>query len=525
MRVSAWLAGAFVLTFAGCPVGGEQDKQAKQPADLAWVPAEGAALLSVRPADLWKSDLGKAFLSKLAKEEKTLAAGIGQEVGLAPVEMERLTVVFPDLKAPSLIFVRSAGALEKEKLFKGLVPGGAEKKSGQRSYFASASKAAAVLGDREYVVGSPAGIESLLENGPTRSRDGLAVAAALAAKGHALVAGANPSAVGKPDDDLHAELEPYRPLLKARHATVGVDVGAKWAAKLHIVFGSEDDAKQGHKAIEKAREEGRSLLGSLEKKLKADKSDTGKALAEVVSLADGALKGAALQCDGKEVTADLTAKVEAEKLAVVGVYAVRSMREAAARSQSANNLKQIGLAMHGYLDAENTFPPRAVFDKDGKALLSWRVLLLPYLGQKDLYDQFKLDEPWDSKHNKTLLAKIPPVYRAPAGKHKKDDTTFYLGFSGKGAFFEGKKGIAITDVTDDVSNTIMVVEGGKEVPWTKPEDLDFDADKELPKLGGLFEGGFMAAFCDGSVRFLLAKDKNLKAYVTRNGGEAIKQDQ
>src|SRR5262245_57932614 len=102
MRASAWLAGAFMLAVACWPAGGDQDKQAKQPADLGWVPAEGAALVSLRPADLWKSDLGKAFRAELAKEEKAAAAGFAQEVGLEPAEMERLTVVFPGLKSPLL---------------------------------------------------------------------------------------------------------------------------------------------------------------------------------------------------------------------------------------------------------------------------------------------------------------------------------------------------------------------------------------------------------------------------------------
>src|SRR4051812_41957402 len=101
MRASAWLAGAlFVLALAGWPAaGGDQDERAKQPADLAWGPADGALLVSVRPADLCKGDLGKAFLAELAKEEKSFTAGIEQEVGLAPAEMERLTVVFADLKS------------------------------------------------------------------------------------------------------------------------------------------------------------------------------------------------------------------------------------------------------------------------------------------------------------------------------------------------------------------------------------------------------------------------------------------
>src|SRR5262245_56693586 len=80
------------------------------------------------------------------------------------------------------------------------------------------------------------------------------------------------------------------------------------------------------------------------------------------------------------------------------------------RAGVANNLKQIGVAMHTYHDKHRSFPAAAIYGKDGKALLSWRVALLPYLGLEALYKEFKLDEPWDSAHNKRLLEKMPAVY-------------------------------------------------------------------------------------------------------------------
>src|SRR4029077_6226529 len=146
-------------------------------------------------------------------------------------------------------------------------------------------------------------------------------------------------------------------------------------------------------------------------------------------------------------------------------------RRAAQRVQSQNNLKQLGLAMHNYLSTNNTFPANAIYAKDGRALLSWRVMLLPYLDQNELYKQFKLDEAWDSPHNRKLLEKMPAVFKSPAGKAKHPYGTFYQGFHGTGAIFDGKAGIGIADITDGTSNTIMFVEAAKDVPWTKPEDL------------------------------------------------------
>jgi RNA polymerase sigma factor (sigma-70 family) len=171
--------------------------------------------------------------------------------------------------------------------------------------------------------------------------------------------------------------------------------------------------------------------------------------------------------------------------------------------QSETNLKQIALAMINYNDNKGNLPASALFDKDGKALLSWRVLILPYLGEEELYKEFHLDEAWDSEHNKKLLAKMPKIY-APVRGHKKDkDSTVYQVFTGKNTPFDGQ---AVTKFPvgfpDGTSNTILIIEAAKAVPWTKPADLEFDLDKDLPKLGGMFEKGFQAALADGSVLFI-----------------------
>ena len=78
-----------------------------------------------------------------------------------------------------------------------------------------------------------------------------------------------------------------------------------------------------------------------------------------------------------------------------------------------NNEKQIALAMHNYHAANDHLPPAAIKDKAGKPLLSWRVAILPYLEQAALYNKFHLDEPWDSPHNKALIASMPAVYACP----------------------------------------------------------------------------------------------------------------
>jgi hypothetical protein len=202
--------------------------------------------------------------------------------------------------------------------------------------------------------------------------------------------------------------------------------------------------------------------------------------------------------------------------------AVATARTAADRAITANNLKQIGLGLHSYHDTTGSFPARANFDAAGKPLLSWRVQMLPYLDQSELYKEFRQDEPWDSEHNKKLLARMPEVFRAPGSKNKADSgKTNFLAPIWEGSVLGADKGTKIADIRDGTSNTIAVVEVSDEaaVPWTKPDDWQVD-DKDPIK--GLSET-FAALLCDGSVRFF-TKDitpDTLKALLTRSGGEVV----
>jgi RNA polymerase sigma factor (sigma-70 family) len=202
------------------------------------------------------------------------------------------------------------------------------------------------------------------------------------------------------------------------------------------------------------------------------------------------------------------------------------MREAAARARSFNNLKQLALGMHSFHDLYGQFPPAAVYSKDGKPLLSWRVLLLPFLDGKALFKQFKLDEPWDSAHNKKLLEKMPKVFAPVRGQTRAPFTTYYQVFTGPGTIFDGIQGRGIRDIPDGTSNTILIVEAAAPVHWTKPADLVYAADKPVPKVGGLFARGFSAAFADGSARFFkkpvtAPQEKVMRLIIQRNDGTPI----
>jgi Protein of unknown function (DUF1559) len=227
----------------------------------------------------------------------------------------------------------------------------------------------------------------------------------------------------------------------------------------------------------------------------------------------------------REAIPTLTSPVTGAVLVALVVPALRSSLETARRAQCVNNLKQIALAMHNYHASNNVFPRPAHRDEKGKPLLSWRVAILPYLEQQELYDKFKLDEPWDSPHNKELLKEMPPIYRCPIRTRVEPFTTNYRVFVGKGALFEKDQNTGVADVTDGTSNTIMVVEASEPVPWTKPDDLSYDpaAAPSLHGAGSPHPDGFHAAMADGSVRFFKnAIDLNVfRALITRAAGEVI----
>ena len=211
--------------------------------------------------------------------------------------------------------------------------------------------------------------------------------------------------------------------------------------------------------------------------------------------------------------------------AAVMLPAIQSSRAAARRVQSINQLKQIGLAMHNYGTANRKLPPAYTADKEGKPLLSWRVMILPYVEGGDLYKQFHLDEPWDSEHNKKLISRMPAAYKSPTSTVSGQWKTNYLTVRGKHTIFSGEDGATFASVHDGLSYTIMTVEvsDAKAVFWTKPDDFEYGEENPLKGLVGLQPGGFIAGMGDGSVRFIRSSinPKTLNALFTRDGGEFI----
>jgi Protein of unknown function (DUF1559) len=202
----------------------------------------------------------------------------------------------------------------------------------------------------------------------------------------------------------------------------------------------------------------------------------------------------------------------------------------------ANNLKQIGLALHNYHEAYSAFPPAFIADESGRPMHSWRVLILPYLEEQNLYADYDFNEPWNGPHNSKLLARMPWVFSCPYRDQKptvRPSLTSYVVVSGPGTMFPGSESIRFEQVTDGSPNTLMVVETSNvQIPWTKPEDLDVRTmslrinDEKRPSISSHHPGVAAVLLADGACRFLPESTRaaQMKSLVTIAGHETAVPD-
>lgn len=205
-------------------------------------------------------------------------------------------------------------------------------------------------------------------------------------------------------------------------------------------------------------------------------------------------------------------------LAALLLPAVQAARNSVTTSVCTNNMKQIGLALHNYHDTYGSLPPAYIADETGQPMHSWRVLLLPFLGEQTLYEQYDFDEPWDSPNNISLSFMIPAVYQCPESQGMADETT-YMAVNGPGFIFDGEASRTFAEISDGTSNTIMVVETDVvPVHWMSPDDVDWNAAGTDVTSSHSQELHVLLA--DGSVQLINhLSDQELEAALTIAGGE------
>jgi hypothetical protein len=534
---AAALAAALILGSVATvrPAGDE----APLPPDLQRVPGDAVGFLSLRLGELWNQEAAGKLREQLRKEVPDALDQWRRVVGLPPGDIERWTVVFPYLEVGPgpypLFFVETARPYDRAQVLKDIAPDAQEeKRKGGTLYAGGEGRAVYFISDRAYVASGAGAVRELLDRPAARADGPLAPALREAAGKHTLVAGLNAEPVVRQfGDNLPADArQGFQSLLKTRLVTLTVDLDDGLRGEARLDFPDETEAKRARTAVLTGVTLGRAAFAQVTKQVGKEATDGTPGLDRFAALlrqVEAGLKETRVRQQDAHVEIHTHVQAGLTDLGVALDEAVLRAREAAGRVESANNLRQLGVAMHNYASGNgNRFPPQAVYSPDGKPLLSWRVLLLPYLDQEPLYKEFHLDEPWDGEHNRKLLARMPKVFalpRQPAGATE----TYYQGPFGKDAFFEGKAGLRLPqDFPDGTSNTIMLAEAARAVPWTKPDDLPFDPDptKPLPRMGGHFRGGFNVALCDGSVRFLRTaiSDQTLRSAITRSGGEVLGSD-
>jgi hypothetical protein len=203
------------------------------------------------------------------------------------------------------------------------------------------------------------------------------------------------------------------------------------------------------------------------------------------------------------------------------------------KEKTHDNLALIGAALRAYHDDYKCFPPAVIRDSAGKPMHSWRVLLLPYLGEKELYRAYKFDEPWDGPTNSTLLIhSMPAVYRDPADPDSRITAeTPYLAVCGDGSVFPRDGSVILEEITDGPGDTVMVVEAARSgIAWMEPLDMQItrmnysvNSNFGPDSVATLAGDGPQILLADGTVKELVPEVSaaQLRALVTIRGGETV----
>jgi hypothetical protein len=525
--------------------------------DLAYLPAETRIVLAFQPAAL----LGRPEMVSALKAFKQ-GGPLGEIWPVPPEEVEQLLVFWEGSAAgpanagsatffppPSGLIVRLKNAGETMKLVNPIVRGAEERQhSGQKFYRpaggANQSPMSAYLPDeRTAVLAHEDLLLTLIEDrkGPVPHQS-WSDSWSLLPKGQVAAAvdarwlrrrynQAMAGAAAQPGQPVagNPQIEMISPLLeKVQSYALSLDLNRELKGELIARVNSAEDVKAVAETLQALLTLARNAVPSLKQNARGQSGRMAEAHEWAVNTFADLLDKAALESSGPTIHLRSTSPVDMAEAARVATMFLTSARGSASRTVSVNNLKQIGLAFHNYHAANGHFPPQVLHGgKSGQVPYSWRVAILPYIEQAELYNAYNFDEPWDGPSNSKLLERMPAIYAFPqAGGPSKTHTSYFV-FSGSETLLGKGDTPAINDITDGTSNTILAVEARREVPWTKPEDIPFNLQGAPPRVGGFTDdGGFNALFGDGSVRYIkntVAPDV-LKALITRAGGEVIASD-
>lgn len=586
---------------------------------------ETVGFLHVRFADIWESP-GLAFYRKLLASlgEEEFAA-IDAKFVPSPRQFETLTVIMPSVKirnampegkptGESFLFVGTTKKpIEQADIMKSLgFEGRIKSHQGTNYIFEESHWAGMLLLDpTTLVVGAEDSILRLIEQRakPT-GKSQLAKLFAREASKHTATLAVNPAVLTTPE--IMKELpDSLKPLLKASVAWAALDMKQLTMLSTTIDFATPEQTKEGEQAVSALRKLAHDLIEKGKKEIAKNESEAttrpvmgfldlpahfnpilGKAALKYL---EASLKNLQIETNGTTVRTSLNLSeffpANADALLIMAFAGLNQFGGRYYMSGRGGDreeipyyindqFKRISAALEAYHKDKGNYPPAAIYSKDGQPLLSWRVLILPYMEQRpgdlridsegyerpipapnpnippgppqaaqtfeDLYKKFKLDEPWDSQHNKQLIERMPRPFRIDFTmnnwRSRSEWKTGMQVFQGPDTLFPGKNGVSKGQVRDGVDGTVAVIfrdDPASSVAWTKPMDIPFAADKRLPKLiSAMPEGqqrddgpyssskppGLFVILADGKARRLPADfdEKDLKALITIAGGESVK---
>jgi hypothetical protein len=574
LLAGVWVGGGLVWVFNRGKfqeaAGRVADVSLAPAEELALVPADAAGFVHVRAADLWKTEAVADYRRVLGKAGDDALRALDEGFSPAPSTLDRVTVIGlappppakgrggpkDDAPAPgvdAVAVLTFSAPFDLAKVREANLPKAQKVVVGDSDVWADDSGVAlSARGDRTLVVGRAPAVRALLLSAKTP--DGpLTPALKLAAAGSRhVVGGLNLKAFPLPADFKKSLPPEVVPVLRAEALALGVVVGRGVRLDLRAAYKDDASAEEAEKQLRKSAEAGRKSLEEAKAKMltavagreggpkprpAADLPEAVGGLFALGTIAtlDEWLDKLPLVRTGPELSADVTVESVggAYAAAAVGLLlpAVEKVRTAAARTSGQANLRQLAVAMHLYHDTHGRFPAAGLTSPPnaarGKALLSWRVAVLPFIGEQALHGQFKLDEPWDGPNNIKLLPRMPRAF-ASVGAPAPPGKTRYQVFvapdnSPVRTLFGRTQGRNLAAAPDGAMSTIMIAEATNPVDWTKPEDLTLLVNGPIPPLGLPGAPGFNAAMGDGMVRYFphTVPANTLRALIGADDGEVV----
>jgi type II secretory pathway pseudopilin PulG len=205
--------------------------------------------------------------------------------------------------------------------------------------------------------------------------------------------------------------------------------------------------------------------------------------------------------------------------------AVHQAREAARRTETSQDLRQIGVALLAYHDTHKSLPPAFQADSQGQPGVSWRTAILPFLEQKPLYDRYNSSAAWNDPANAAVADAALDVYESQRDPSQMPRRTNYVVVRGAGTVFPGNQSRTLGDMKRGMGNTILVVEiHNSDIAWAEPRDLDLDSLTTDPSAANSvnLNAGVVVLAGDGSVRTLRSISlEELKALLLSEGSATM----